>query len=488
MLRTGLFIGGVLTALCASEAGALGTGPTPQPEVTKPALCASYTDPAFGSTVTRMTDRVLMGFSGVVNEYSKAQPWNADNSLFIARSTNGHYFLINEDCTELGELPFGGGSEPRWSPSDPNVLRYFSGNEIREYRVDSGASTTLHTFSEYESVGTRGEGNWSADFSTIALFGFQGGEIEDAFAYRATDDKVFPRLSLVGQMPVGIDWISISPSGQKVLIMFGDNDRWQAEGSAGRALGRGLDVFELDMTNRRRVQDHVHHGDVCLTEQGEDAFIGSAANAPGADLHRIRLTKLADALPLSGSNTQAGAFTSTSLLVLDWFLGVHVSCRNTAQPGWAYVSTFSDPAESAPPEAVAFSGEVFAVRTDGSGEVRRLAHLHAARVSYFEEPHAVVSRDGRSVLFTSNWGESPGADQVDVYRVTVAGGGGAAGAADDAGGAGGVQGKPDIDAVYAAGCSVSAGGADARALAPLIGLGLALWWQRRRARRRQGGA
>lgn len=386
-----------------------------EPYLPKPSLCESFTDPVFGTTITRLTDHEEMGYPGIVNEYSKAQPWNADASLLLVRSTNAHWLLIGSDCQLLQEMPFEGSAEPRWSPHDPQILRFISKNQIREMNVATGEITTLHTFSEYDSVSASGEGNWSADFDLIALLGYRGGSVQDAFVYRASDDRVFEKLRLAGNLPGGLDWITITPYSEQVIILFGENDTWKSRGSSGRRLGFGMDIFDKHMKNRRRVQDHVHHGDVCLTEDGEEAFVGSAANAPDADKHRIRLTRLSDALPLSSSGTQDAPFVYTSLLVLDWFLGVHVSCRNIDEPGWVYVSTYG----SQSPEEVPFAGELFALATDGSGDVRRLAHLRAETDAYFEEPHAVARADGRAFLFTSNWRKNAGEEKVDVYQVSL---------------------------------------------------------------------
>jgi hypothetical protein len=408
-------LAGLSLSFSALSAGAQDYSAQPEPASPKPALCASFTDPVFGANVTRLTDHVQMGLPGVANEYAKAQPWNADGSLFLVRAINSRFFLLDETCEPLTELSLGLGREPRWSPSDPNLLRFIDGNELKELRVDTGAITTLKVFAEYQSISTRDEGNWSADFDAIALFGMSGNAPKEAFVYRVSTGSVSPKLSLQGT-PAGADWISISPSGQQVLIMFGENDRWQEQGRSGRQLGYGLDVFDANMGNRRRVQDHVHHGDICLTPDGQEAFVGSASNAFGAAAHDIRATRLSDALPLSGDETQGATGVFTPLLTLDWSLGTHVSCRNLGQPGWAYVSTY----DGGPPASVPFSDELFAIKLDGSGEVRRLAHLHNVRGAYFEEPHAVVSPDGRAALFTSNWGESVGSEQVDVYWLRLA--------------------------------------------------------------------
>lgn len=79
---------------------------------------------------------------------------------------------------------------------------------------------------------------------------------------------------------------------------------------------------------------------------------------------------------------------------------------------WALSSRFST---SGGPVLNQFDNEIVQVATDGSNRVRRIAH-HRSLVSIFEDqPKASISRDGRYVAFTSNWGVVNG--RRDVYIV-----------------------------------------------------------------------
>lgn len=79
---------------------------------------------------------------------------------------------------------------------------------------------------------------------------------------------------------------------------------------------------------------------------------------------------------------------------------------------WALSSRFSS---SGGPVLNQFDNEIVQVATDGSNRVRRIAH-HRSLVSIFEDqPKASISRDGRYVAFTSNWGVVNG--RRDVYIV-----------------------------------------------------------------------
>ena len=57
-----------------------------------------------------------------------------------------------------------------------------------------------------------------------------------------------------------------------------------------------------------------------------------------------------------------------------------------------------------------FHNEIILVKTDGSQTIRRLLHHHSIYKDYWDSPRANISRDGRFVAFTSNWGGRPRRD------------------------------------------------------------------------------
>ena len=79
---------------------------------------------------------------------------------------------------------------------------------------------------------------------------------------------------------------------------------------------------------------------------------------------------------------------------------------------WAVSSRFST---SGGPVLNPFDNEIVQVATDGSDRVRRIAHHRSLVGIYEDQPKASISRDGRYVAFTSNWGVVNG--RRDVYIV-----------------------------------------------------------------------
>jgi hypothetical protein len=94
----------------------------------------------------------------------------------------------------------------------------------------------------------------------------------------------------------------------------------------------------------------------------------------------------------------------------DWTQSIHTSLRGVNET-WALVGFFSEK-ESSPRDGL-FHNELVLINTDGSGSVRRLAHHHTVNQNnYFNQPRANLSRDGKFVAFTSNWG---GSTQRDLF-------------------------------------------------------------------------
>ena len=69
------------------------------------------------------------------------------------------------------------------------------------------------------------------------------------------------------------------------------------------------------------------------------------------------------------------------------------------------------------PGVAPFGQEVIALKIDGSGEFRRIAHTINAPHDYWSETHASPSPDGSQVIWSSNWGK-PGGPVFDfVSRI-----------------------------------------------------------------------
>lgn len=89
----------------------------------------------------------------------------------------------------------------------------------------------------------------------------------------------------------------------------------------------------------------------------------------------------------------------TYVRVLNW-MGDHISCQGLT--GVCLITTYSDPSNGWQP----LEGELFLQYTDGS--VLRLAHHRSGECGYWVQPRATLSRNGRYIVFASDWAQETG--------------------------------------------------------------------------------
>src|SRR5262249_40002598 len=94
----------------------------------------------------------------------------------------------------------------------------------------------------------------------------------------------------------------------------------------------------------------------------------------------------------------------------DWTLVEHSSYLADDE-SWALASFYV----GEPPGL--FRGEIVQYKTDGSQQLRRLAHHRSVYATYYDTPRPNISRDGSFVAFVSNWG---GSGRRDVFVLDLA--------------------------------------------------------------------
>lgn len=373
--------------------GGAGHEVRPVPSVPRPALHKPFVDPVFGTTLVRITDASqVSGVNRVRHYYSKMNPFNADETRAILFSGDGGKHLYDTATWKPIKPLRVTSSDPeiQWHPSDPNLFYYldFAGNSpnvraMFRYDVRTDQRTLLRDFSEYETARGRLEGNLDREGRYYAMLGYKGKQIE-AFVYDLRNDRVSRRLPVTGKM--ADDWISVSQSGRYVVLMGGDRSR----------------VYDIEMNHLRDLPDgSFGHADLCLTAEGRDVMVYDGADHQIGPHRNINMIDLA-----SGE--------AIALVRIGWKSTPHVSCRNLDRPGWALVST-QGPDSKYPNHDF----EIFWVKLDRSGEVRRVAHHHSDRENggYFAEQHAVSNRDGTKIVFASNWENGPVASYlIDLSR------------------------------------------------------------------------
>jgi len=442
---------GLLLAIalaCPSRAPA---GPAHEhsvPEQARPRYVAPVALPNFGTRIVRITNDPGTSTAPVTGTwggdarhvYSKQQPWNSDNTLLVIENRNGGSPspLILDGTTfapRYGRCDDYDLWDYRWHPSPAhpheqiNVNR--SGTELMWFDVTTCTKTrswTLPVTVDY-GIGS-GEGNPSVDGRFVAL-----GSDTDMFVVdmdprppyapypnrRIGPVYHFPPESLTTDAPDRwtIGNLSISPSGRYVDVKFSSKDPVTQDAH------RIFDVDSVTLALKPHPMANgalrcgpfqsrpngwifpLKHADLGINpfDRGEDVIVGGRS-CPGSNLSHVVMVRLRD-----GQVTSLSPAGDAPVY--------HVSTRNLDRPGWAYVSYYRIP-------GALYSDEIVSFKMDGSGTAERWCRTHTvARGCYRCEAHPVPSRDGRRVLFASNWAEDCGAgcgsrDTIACYLVSRA--------------------------------------------------------------------
>ncbi|MDZ7724649.1 MAG: fibronectin type III domain-containing protein [candidate division KSB1 bacterium] len=389
---------------------------------------STYSDPVFGTRVTRMTNSSRFNDEVVGGYFSNAEicyfnkdgfyflaienEWDGDNYPLTTFLYNG---LTGERIKLLGRdhiRPY----QIRWALAkqytvngvtvtmDPNYHFYnYVGNEIRLYDVRSmNDYVVLRKFDEYSEIGpSGGEGDLSDDGRYWVL----DGDAKEMFVYDLIKDVKHPvstfDLGSLGSKSgsVGVDYATISARGDYIIVA------WGTDPGIGRY--RGIEVYDKNWNFQRQIYPGIIHWETGVDAYGEQVvYCAGTTSYPEFDA-------------LDGIST--GDFISIRLrdgyvrLLKDVPIWSHYSmsaCNSVNGGDYLYVSLTStrtdDPYELWAP----FWGEILEIPTDGSGQVRRLLHHRSrpvqGRTGKFATPDAVINRQGNRIVFRSTYNTSYG--------------------------------------------------------------------------------
>jgi hypothetical protein len=144
------------------------------------------------------------------------------------------------------------------------------------------------------------------------------------------------------------------------------------------------------------------HGDMTIDSDGSDVYVGVSKADP--DKYHIIKRRLQD-----GAVTDLAPSGAAQ----------HASIRSINRPGWVFLTYGGAYSKAAAKRGGApFYQEVVALRTDGSGEIRRIVHTRSAKNDYRSEAQASPSPDGSQVIWSSNWGQGGGPVAAYVARLS----------------------------------------------------------------------
>jgi hypothetical protein len=372
----------------------------PEPALPRlPRAGGKFVDPTFGTEILRVTDESNTVDGGTF--YSYWPTFNADNSRLLVRTANdgtAHVYDFDPVNFTIGSrklIPASPAGYPNlesaiWSGPDPDALYALVGTKIYAYHPSNGSYTLIADFSSE----FRGDFLWqlSVSRSNDDVFAFArrrtnatgGSDYVGYGAYSRSQKALIINQTI---QPNDMDEVQIDKSG-----------RWLVVKGEFKTIG-GASIRDLQNGGARKV----------LRYGPPDYAPGHSDNAAGFVsgfnnyLNTIDRRNFQNPMPI---------ITELSL-GKDWSQGIHVS-HLADNDGWMLVSLYEVAAVPAP--LGPYHNEIILVKTDGSESVIRILHHRSVYKSYYDTPRANISRDGRFIAFTSNWG---GRERHDLFIARI---------------------------------------------------------------------
>ena len=428
------------------------------PRLAKPDALETYTDPSFGTRVTRVTAAP----NGTAHRtlYNTVQPWNADESLLILYHTGdenaGHHLYDGQTYEYIRAMEFSAADIEGiyWDESDSSKL-YFVQNrpnndplfgKLVEYDVNTRTRSLVADLDPVCGSPASRNGKIARggnDIQGLAgnLIGLRcvnnevsGNSSDITFHVNVRTGEIGPRLTIDPSRPLGSNQFGMRPdiaasalhSGERIVVQdnvfdINMNFLYRVDGSLGgyRASNGG-----------EYLVPKLEHSTIGRMPNGHDALFSPRYNPQDrgcendSDMGRGAL--VAHDLESDSCKVMVGRSTGWGYPLR----GVHLSSVSKQNPGWVTMTSigygqldYFDNGQRAP---LLFS-ELSLTHADPDNPTTcRLAHTRTMGKSasrggsyidaYFGEPHAIMSPSGSRILFNSDWYNS---GSVDTYAVDL---------------------------------------------------------------------
>jgi len=361
-----------------------------------PSAGSKVIDPTFGTTILRVTDASSDGStSSCFAHYSYTFVFNSNNTRLYYYCDPGNVARLADfnatTFTASNRRAFSAGApsscrcyEGKWSGVNPDLI-YFSGSQVLSvYNTSTNTWTALKDFTS------------ALTGSSTQLNQFHVSANDDIFSFSKVDNGINPTGYIVWKRSTntilyntndtGVDEVHIDPSGAWLNI--------QMQSGSAKILNIATGAFQTTTWGI----DGYYHEDLApgfVFSAGDDGFCSQGwAYRPLSSIHTGNCL-------LTGFQVFANLNYSMHATDTTWALN------------WVQRN---DTGNAVRP----FENEIFQIKTDGSNQVRRLAHHRSKFDDYNDQPNANISLDGRYVAFTSNWGNAAG--RRDLYIVQIVSG------------------------------------------------------------------
>ncbi|MFK7995472.1 MAG: hypothetical protein AB8B87_15160 [Granulosicoccus sp.] len=428
------------------------------PRMDKPRALQTYTDPAFGTRVTRVTNAPF----GTAHRtlYSTVQPWNADESFLLlyhsGDSKAGHHLYNGKTYQYIRQLEFVPADieEVYWDENDSDTLYFIQKRPSKDalygklvkYNVRTRQRSLVANLDPVcgtsgNRAGITAMGGNDIQGITSDTVGLRcvnnvvnGNSSDITFNVNVRTGTISPQVILNPAQPQGANTFGFRPdvaavpmhSGRRVVVQDSvfDNDM------------NYLYSLDSSMTNYTATNGRAYkvpkteHSSAGQMPNGHDAIFSPRYEPMqnGCDGDSDAGLGALVAMDVQSGNCHVMVGLSTGW---DYPLsGVHLSAVSEQNPGWVTMTSIgSSQLEYLTNErpAPALFSELSLTHADPDNPTTcRLAHLRTMGKSarrgasygggYFGEPHAVMSPSGSRVLFNSDWYDS---GSVDTYAVNL---------------------------------------------------------------------
>lgn len=381
-----------------------------------PRAGGKFNDPTFGTLIMRATDEKDYPAPGCGTWYSQWPTFNSDNTRLLIRCgvsgdmkikafdpitfTLGPTLRTQATITNGHSLQWQGAT---WSRSDPDLMfvnaAYYnpdyptvSGMKLYSYRPSSNTVTLIKDFTSLAP----GKPDYLFEMHIAQdgkddLFTFMQYRIGWAdnplyfIVWRRSSDKVLQHI-----LNSKIDANAAAPDKSGRWIWFALN-KTQSDGARHKILDLQTNTWQTIYWKAN--DDSPSHGDAGTgTNVGKGNFSGGFNFRSLSNPHKSSI--LFDFKDANG--------------VLDWSNDQHTSLYADDE-SWVTIGLYD---ESDAHDTGAFENEIMQIAMDGSQRIRRLFH-HRSRIDsktettgYWAVPKPTISKDGKFIAFTSNWGNS----------------------------------------------------------------------------------
>ena len=428
------------------------------PSMNKPDARQTYTDPVFGTEITRVTDAPYGTARRTL--YNTVQPWNADESLLMLYHTGdtdaGHHLYDGKTYDYIRPMEFAAADIEGiyWDEQDSSALYFVQRRPIDDplfgklvkYDVQTRTRSLVADLDPVcgnpsDRGGRTAKGGNDIQGLGGDLVGLRcqnndvnGNSSDISFHVNVRTGRISQRLELDPAKPQGGNASGFRPdvaaaplpSGQRVLVqdsVFDANMNF---------------LYRLDSTRgaftarngRQYTVPKLEHQTIGQMPNGNDAVFSprydALENGCNGDSDAGQGAMVAHDIQSGTCQVMVGNSTGWNYPLK----GVHLSSLSRNNPGWVTMTSIGygklDYLKNGKSAPLLFSELSLTHANPDSPTTCRLAHTRTLgksaskgssyRGAYFGEPHAVMSPSGSRILFNSDWHDS---GSVDTYAVNL---------------------------------------------------------------------